>query len=106
MACSGGGLVGLLCTAFVPTQGLGSRVAGLRDALESRFPFSLAADLSGFWSGGAGVPPALPSQLSWFPLAFDQFGSFFATVKLVVTVLLVVGFLWYLIDRLTPQVTI
>lgn len=107
MACEAGGLVGGLCEVFVPQTGVGARVEGLKSSLEGKFPFSLASDLGSFFSGGgAGEPGALPTSVGWIPVPIDDLSAFFAMAKTAITLLIVVGFMWWLIDRLTPQVTI
>lgn len=106
MASCGSGFVGSMCALFVPSEGIGVRVDGLRTTLESKFPFSLAADLGGFFTGSVGGGALLPDQLGWIPLPLADLGGFFLIAKTAITLLIVVGFTWWLIDRLTPQVTI
>jgi hypothetical protein len=91
---------------FVPQTSIASRVTGLRETLETRFPFNIAAQLGSFWDDTTGSASGLPEYLGWMALHFDALAPFFATAKLVVSVFIFAAFLWWLIDRLTPQVVI
>lgn len=93
----------------MPTVGVGSRVAGLIETLEGKFPFSLAAGLGSFFGGEAGAAGALPGSIGGFitlPWADVSLVGFFAVVKVAVTLLIGASLVWLLVDRLTPQVTI
>ena len=95
---------------FVPCEALEDLIQPSLTLLKTKFPFSLAASLNG-WFDGAGVASAgsvtaLPSMLGPIPLEWGWLSSLWVLIKTLVGVALWCWFTYWLVDRFTPRTQI
>lgn len=91
-----------------PCEDVGDILKPITDTLKSKFPFSLAASLNGWFhppSGGAS-PSQLPDKLGIIPLDWGWLTPLWTIIKNVVGVALWAWFVYWLIDRFTPRTQI
>lgn len=105
MCTSAEGFVGILCDLFAPTVGFGTRLADTWAFLQTRFPYSLADSLT-VVDPFVGSDPAIAGSVGMFPVGTPELDVLFVAIRGAATVVILAALVWFLIDRLTPQVTI
>ena len=95
---------------FVPCESVADLIAPSLLLLKTKFPFSLAASLNGWFAGAgsasAGGVTALPVMLGPIPLEWGWLSSLWGLIKTLVGVALWSWFIYWLVDRFTPRTEI
>lgn len=95
---------------FVPCEALSDLIGPSLALLKTKFPFSLAASLNGWFAGAgsasSGGVTALPAMLGPIPLEWGWLQSLWGLIKTLVGVALWSWFIYWIIDRFTPRTEI
>lgn len=95
----------VLRDVFLPCVPLKELIAPALGQLKTKFPFSLAASLNGWFTpaGAAGSPTVMPTSLGPIPLDFGWLAGLWGLIKTLVGIALWTWFVYWLIDRFTPR---
>lgn len=94
--------------AIFPCEPMDDLLEPLYQDLQTRFPFSVAAGLDGWFAPPTDTAGAadLPDALGPIPLEWGWLSGLWSTIKTLVGVALYVWFVQWLIDRFTPRTSI
>lgn len=91
-----------------PCEDLDDMFKPCLELLKTKFPFSVAASLDGWFKspGGTDTAAQLPANLAIIPLEWGWLSGLWSTIKTLVGVALWAWFIYWLIDRFAPRTQI
>lgn len=99
---------GFIKDVVFPCEDMADMFQPCLEMLKTKFPFSVAASLNGWFQAPTGTDGAsqLPSKLAVIPLEWGWLSGLWSTIKTLVGVALWAWFIYWLIDRFAPRTQI
>ncbi len=93
---------------FIPTVDISSKVSQLQAQTTTKFPFSISAQLNSAFRSPTATASAspLPARAGDIPLDWSPIAPFLQIAKSVIGTFIWFSALWFIVRKITPQVTV